>query len=214
MSKPSVAHLVCGGPDLWLPKSSDGLIIGVDRGALQLLQRGIHFDVALGDFDSVTRSELEMIEQNVVKMIKLPEEKDVTDCEAAVEYAVENGCTEIYLYGTTGGRLDHLYATTALMLKYAKKGIEIFVEDRLNKIFVLMPSACTPHQIRMMDKKYISFFALEETVSSLTIDHVKYPLTCYDLQVDDTLCVSNEATCKQVIVNFSKGHLLVIQSSD
>jgi len=212
-----VAHIVCGGPDLWLPDALAGLVIGVDRGALELIQRSITFDVAIGDFDSVTVDEFGMIEKAISHMVKLPEEKDVTDCEAAIQYAVEQGYDVIYLYGVTGGRLDHLYAVSALMLKYAKlavypaRGIQIYVENKKNRMFVLPIGS---HTIKITDKKYISFFALERSVRALTIGGVKYPLDCYDLEVDDALCVSNEATYKQVFVSFSTGYLLVIQSSD
>jgi len=212
-----VAHIVCGGPDLWLPDDLVGLVIGVDRGALELIRRSIEFDIAIGDFDSVTTDEFKMIEEKVTGVVVLKKEKDVTDCEAAIQYALEQGCDVIYLYGVTGGRLDHLYAVSALMLKYTKlavypaRGIQIYVENKKNRMFVLPIGS---HTIKITDKKYISFFALERSVRALTIIGVKYPLDCYDLEVDDALCISNEAISKHVLVSFGIGYLLVIQSSD
>ena len=205
------ASIVCGSPDFWLPEKLDDFVIGVDRGALRLIRNGIYPSVAIGDFDSISADEFELIQTNTKKLIKLDAEKDITDCEAAVEFAVAQGYHEIHLYGVTGGRIDHFYAVTVLILKYIKRGISIIVENEKNKLFVLAPGI---HTIKVKDKKYISFFALERSVRALTITGVKYPLDCYDLEVDDSLCVSNEAIYKRISVSFSAGHLLAVQSSD
>jgi len=206
------AHLVCGSPYLWLPETLEGDVVGVDRGALKLIEKGIEFDTAVGDFDSVSEVERQLIAKHVKVMSELPVNKDVTDCEAAVAHVVEKGYRDIYLYGVTGGRLDHMYAATILMLKYVKQGVSIWVRDEQNKMFVLAPGY--RHTIKVKDKNYLSFFALERSVRALSLEGVKYPLDGYDLDVDDSLCVSNEAIWKRVLVSFGMGYLLVIQSSD
>ena len=207
-----VAHIVCGSPHLWLPTELTGYIIGVDRGALKLIDKHISCHVVIGDFDSISEAERQLIEENVEIVLELPTAKDVTDCEAAVEHAVGEGCHQIYLYGATGARFDHQFATIGLMLKYAKQGIQIYMEDAQNKILILAPWT---HHVEMDDdKKYVSFFALEHTVKNLTLQDVKYPLEGYDLSVDDSLCVSNEALQSHISVNFDSGYLLVVQSSD
>lgn len=206
-----VAHLVCGSPHLWLPPKLTGYIIGVDRGALKLMDKQINYDVAIGDFDSVSEVERHLIEKKVKTVLTLPVAKDVTDCEAAVEHAVSEGYHQIYLYGATGARFDHQFATIGLMLKYAKQNIEIYMVDEKNKISVLVPRL---HHIERAEKKYISFFALENTVKNLTLQGVKYPLEGYDLSVDDSLCVSNEALYSHLTVSFDSGYLLIVQSSD
>jgi len=204
-------HIICGGPDLWLPEKLDGLIVGVDRGALALIQAGISMSVAVGDFDSVSTDEMRQIQENTEKFVQLPPEKDVTDCEAAIELAVAEGHREIFLYGVTGGRIDHFYAVTVLMLKYIKRGISIVVEDEKNRLRVLAPTGGT---IKIKDKRYFSFFALGRSVRALSIGGVKYPLSYYDLEIDDPLCVSNEAIYKRVTISFGIGYLFVIESSD
>ena len=206
------ASIVCGSPDFWLPEKLDDFVIGVDRGALRLIQNGIYPSVAIGDFDSISADEFEQVQAYTKQLIQLPVEKDITDCEAAVEFAITQGYDEINLYGVTGGRIDHFYAVTVLILKYIKRGISITVENEKNKLFVLVPGS--NGGIKVKGRKYISFFALGRSVRSLTITGVKYPLNCYDLEVDDSLCVSNEAIGKRISVNFGTGCLLVIQSSD
>lgn len=208
--------IVCGGPDLWLPESLEGIIIGVDRGALALIQRKIQPHIAIGDFDSVSEDQRQLIKEKATTFIELPAEKDMTDCEAAVEYAVSQGHKEIILYGVTGGRFDHQYAVIALMLKYVKKGIRITAKDAKNEFRILRPGAI---RLKRGSKKYVSFFALEEKVEGLCLINAKYPLKDHVLYPDDTLCVSNEFASLDEIdvsidVSITKGYLLIIQSSD
>ena len=206
------AIIVCGSPQLCLPEDLGGFVVGVDRGAFALIERNIEFAVAVGDFDSVSVSERAQIEEKAGVMLELPAEKDVTDCEAAVQYTVGEGYREIYLYGATGARFDHQFATIGLMLKYAKRDVRIYLEDTQNRIFILRSG--TNNCSMDTTKKYVSFFALEGVARNLTLEGVEYPLNGYDLAIDDSLCVSNKPLGDSVNVSFDSGYLLVVQSSD
>lgn len=212
-----MALVVCGSPpslpDHLQANSYSGCYkIGVDRGALKLIEKGIELDVAIGDFDSVTNKELQTIRDTVKKVVELPTEKDVTDCEAAIEHAVKKGCRVIHLYGVTGARFDHQFATIVLLLKYAKQDVKIIIIDNQNRMEILTAG----EHVFSVDKakRYISFFSFEETVKNLEVDHVKYPLKGYDLSADDSLCVSNEPLKNLINISFDSGYLLVVQSSD
>ena len=206
------AIIVCGSPQLWLPDDLAGYIVGVDRGAIALIERNIAFDVAVGDFDSVSEIELERIRAKAGVVLELPENKDMTDCEAATQHVMEKGYRDIYLYGAMGGRFDHQFAVIGLMLKYAKQDGAICLIDEQNSVFILVAGV---HCIEFdRSKKYISFFALESTVKNLTLGNVEYSLRGYDLTVDDSLCVSNKPLGTSIDVSFDEGYLLVVQSSD
>lgn len=204
-------HIVCGSPNLWLPVQLDGLIVGVDRGALELAQRGVPFAIAVGDFDSISADKLQLIKEVTERLIKLPPEKMITDCEAAIKLVVAEGYRAIYLYGVTGGRIDHQIATTSLMLKYAKQDVLITAVDKKNTFYILKHGK---HFLAPTRERYISFFALGEMVKNLQLEGVKYPLNGYDLAIDDSLCVSNEVIDSEVIVSFDTGYLIVVESSD
>jgi len=204
-----VATIVCGSPFLTLPDKLEGYVVGADKGALRLLEAGFEVDLAIGDFDSVTDAEYGRIKEHARHVVKLPAEKDVTDAEAAVEHVIEQGYTCIRLYGALGGRFDHQFGVVVLMLKYAKQGVQITVVDQKNELLVLSPD-CHQTQVSHM---YFSLFALED-VQNLTVVGAKYPLTCYDLKVDNSMCVSNEAISDIVEIQFDSGYLLVSMSSD
>ena len=57
---PKIALFV-GGELEWFTTDFD-YFVGVDRACLRLLELGLPIDLAVGDFDSVSRSELEMIQ--------------------------------------------------------------------------------------------------------------------------------------------------------
>ena len=205
--------IVSGAPKAWLDlediKSS--FIIGVDRGALVLTEQGICPHLSIGDFDSVTESELEKIKASSLELIQLPSEKDETDTEVALNYLLNKKVSSIKLYGVIGGRIDHTLANIRLLLHFAKKGLALTLVDKDNCLTVLVPGN---HEIQSPRLPYISFFALESTVTNLTLTHLKYPLTNYKLSQDDIRCISNEAITSSFNVSFDTGYLLMIYSQD
>lgn len=207
-----LGHIVCGGPNPWVPEGieEEGYLIGVDAGALFLAQFDIKMDHVVGDFDSVSELDYFYILSNTKTHEKLVAEKDDTDLEAAIKHAIDAGCDEIIVYGATGGRIDHQIAAQALILKFIKQKIWITLMDELNIISILPPDE---YNLTVVNH-YQSFFAVSETVKNLTITGVKYELKDYDLAVDDPLCISNEALSDSFYVKFTTGYLMWIQSND
>jgi len=209
------AAIVSGAPNTVLDRKDflgdDLFIIGADRGALTLLEHGIVPHLAVGDFDSVDPEEFNQIKKSCQNILPLNPEKDETDTEIALNFALERGATEIFLYGGLGGRLDHTVANIRLLLRFAKRGARINLLESGNFLTILSPAryAFSPSKY-----KYLSFFAMEGDVAGLTLKGVKYPLDEAILKPEDTLCISNEGLGGQVSVSFSSGYLLFIQSSD
>lgn len=217
--KLTTVKIVCAGPEERLSwrtlEKRSRLNIGVDRGALTLARAGEEFDVAIGDFDSVTAGELRLIEEKAKKVIKLDQEKDITDTEAAFAYVLKHAGKKdvcIDLITPVGGRFDHKLANISLMLNYLKKGIsEISIEDSSNKIEIYEGETDI---LQRLDHQYVSFFAIDGVVKNLTLTNVKYPIENYDLAPHDTLCISNEASGALIGFKFDSGCLAIIQSND
>lgn len=176
--------------------------IGVDHGVEELLKQNIKPIFTVGDFDSLKdRKSLRNLNLKV-----LPVRKDETDTQEAIEYAIEKGYEDIELYGVTGGRLDHFFAVICLLEKY--KDINIKIIDKQNMICLLKPGQ---HKIYSGDYKFISFFALDESL--MTIKNAKYLLNKYLLKKDDPLCVSNEVDGDYMILE-NTGYIFLIKSKD
>ncbi|MDE5977202.1 MAG: thiamine diphosphokinase [Turicibacter sp.] len=205
--------IISGAPNGWLDihEIKESFIIGVDRGALSLIEHKVFPHLAIGDFDSVAESELQTIKGKSLECIQLPCEKNETDTEVALNLALQKGATEVSVYGSLGGRMDHSLANIRLLLQFVKKGLAVKLVDQTQQITVLAPGH---YDILASHLPYISFFALDSTVMNLTLQRLKYPLINYELTLDDIRCISNEAIESDFSVSFTDGYLLMIFSRD
>ncbi|MBB6282119.1 thiamine diphosphokinase [Geobacillus subterraneus] len=210
-----IIHIVGGGPrellpDLRLYDGGDVCWVGVDRGTAALLEAGFRPVRAFGDFDSLPAGDVAKLQQAFPNLDVWPAEKDKTDMEIALDWAVEQTARCIRLFGATGGRLDHLFGNVELLLKYAGRPIEMV--DRQNVLTVHLPGTYTVvHDVRY---RYVSYIPISETVAELTLIGFKYPLTNCHISRGSTLCISNELIQSSGTFSFSEGILMMIRSSD
>lgn len=83
-------------------------VIASDSGLVAAEQYGAKPDIIIGDFDSIP--DMSLLEKYPKEAIKtLPRDKDMTDTEAALDYARSKSSTDtsIILIGGSGGRVDH-----------------------------------------------------------------------------------------------------------
>jgi thiamine pyrophosphokinase len=212
-------NIMAGGPEALLPNLNEYIgenVIwaGVDRGVYTLLKANIKPDIAFGDFDSVTVEEFTEIETKVDKLKLYKPEKDESDLELALNWAVEQNPETIRIFGATGGRIDHLLANVQLLVNPLLQGksILILLIDRQNIIYI---KGSGSYKIeKMSDKKYISFVPVSFNIKDLTLQGFKYPLNNRHISIGSTLCISNELISDYGTFSFSEGILLVIRSDD
>ena len=115
--------IISGAPQPWLDLEEirSSFLIGVDYGALTAVNQGLHLNLAIGDFDSVTDLEFEVIKQASSEIIKLSPQKNETDTEVALNVALAKQATEVVIYGALGGRIDHSLANIRLLLQFIKR---------------------------------------------------------------------------------------------
>lgn len=177
-------------------------VIGVDEGAYVALKNNVKVDVAIGDFDSIDKEKLAFLEAST-KVIQLPQEKNDTDTMAALRLC-KDATRIIILGGIQGKRIEHFIANLILMENFPK--VEML--DNNSHMYIMDSS----FSIKKNDYKFISFFALRETMISL--EGFRYPLTNYILKNNDPLTISNELTSPLGIVTIKYGRVLVIQSKE
>lgn len=214
-----IIHLLGGGPAELLPdfqsyKEDDVVWAGVDRGVYTLLSQGIQPKMAFGDFDSVSGEEFSYIENKVENLIKFKPEKDETDMEHALNWAITQNPQIIRIFGATGGRIDHMLANLQLLLNPVRNKSHVHIEmvDQKNIVFVKQPGVYSLERIE--SKKYISFIPMMNDVKGVTLKGFKYPLNDYRIKLGSTVCISNELVDDCGTFSFSEGILLIVRSTD
>ena len=208
-------------------------LIAADRGLEFFLDYLILPDVVIGDFDSLSEDgknflemqnedipyggmlewKLQKGEGKVVEVVRLRPEKDDSDTQSAMNYAIQNGAKEIVILGVTGNRVDHLMANFGLLILEQKQDTEVALADRYNYM-KLIPSGTILKKAEQFGK-YMSFFPLGGDVTGLTLEGFKYPLDKYHLTTADSgLTVSNEISEEYAKVTYESGTLLMIMSRD
>lgn len=199
-------------PDLTSFKNKIDVWIGADRGAVSLIKNKIAVDYAIGDFDSTDFNELNAIRTNAKHLEKYPSEKDETDLELALNKAFQYHTDTIYLFGVTGGRLDHTLVNIQSLYQIVLRGIEGILIDHYNQIELLLPGEYTVSH----EKEYpnLSFIPLTPVVKGLTLKGFYYPLTRETIMMGSTLCISNKLLSNKGTFLFDEGILLLVKSCD
>ena len=187
------------------PEEND-LVIAADAGYKNAALMGAHINILIGDFDS-----LGDIPDDVDEVFRLPEEKDVTDTQIAVDMAVERGADEIVIVGSTSGRLDHTLSTLAILEKYWEKHLPIYIVNGQNRVRYIRDSGFI---VVRSQYKYFSVIAADEKVKGVSIEGGKYPLIKKTLLRNHQFAVSNEITKNCALITVKKGGIYIIESKD
>ncbi|MBQ7829912.1 MAG: thiamine diphosphokinase [Clostridia bacterium] len=204
------AYIFTGGEIFhqYIEEKPDGndLVIAADAGYKNAALMGAHINILIGDFDS-----LGDIPDDVDEVFRLPEEKDVTDTQIAVDMAVERGADEIVIVGSTSGRLDHTLSTLAILEKYWEKRLPIYIVNGQNRVRYIRDSGFI---VVRSQYKYFSVIAADEKVKGVSIEGGKYPLIKKTLLRNHQFAVSNEITKNCALITVKKGGIYIIESKD
>ncbi|HUD19217.1 MAG TPA: thiamine diphosphokinase [Patescibacteria group bacterium] len=187
------------------------MVIGVDRAAFWLIQHEVLPDVAIGDFDSVTPEEMKMISKNVEEVKCYKPEKNYTDTELALRFAIRFHPVSIIILGGSGTRLDHTMGTLQLLEASAKCGIPTVFRDETNEVVVVGRGRTI--LIKRGGCRYVSFIPITNTIQ-LTLSGFKYEITKKTIHRGQTIGISNEFTGRQADVTIHRGRAFIIQSRD
>lgn len=185
-------------------------IIAVDGGLIFADKMNIIPDYIIGDFDTVQSSLLDKYNTQS-KIIKYNPIKDNTDSEIAINYACDINSTEIVIIGATGKRMDHTLANIEILVTPLRKGIEAYIIDEYNKIYLI-------DNLKIISKNeqygnYVSLIPLTK-VEGLTLKGFKYPLDNYTYDIGISIGISNELEAENGIIKLIDGILIAIESRD
>ena len=196
-----------------LSSESVEFIIGVDKGLEFLYKHKIRPDYIVGDFDSVDEDVISYYkEEENVPIKEFNPEKDFSDTEIALKFALDLRRMHILILGATGTRLDHVWANVQSLKMAADAGCDVSILDSHNRIRVFNESFTLNKDEAF--GKYFSLFPLGGTVEGLTIKGAKYPLEFHALEPYNSLSVSNEYVEDEVSISFSYGIVILMETRD
>lgn len=185
-----------------LLKNEEYYTICADGGYDHAKVAGIIPDILLGDMDSIKV-------KADIKAIIYPAEKNETDSEIALMYAIENGYKDIILTGVTGTRLDHTLNNIFLLKMANEHDVNAVIIDDCNEVYY------TESQLELYGNEG-EFFSIIPICGDIcvSVENAKYPLSDEVLHFGKSRGISNEFLGKECIITIKKGSAIVIKSRD
>ena len=183
------------------------LIICCDGGIRHLAKLNIKPDVIIGDMDSAAAVSIEGYKTGGVKILKYPPDKDDTDTQLALEYALGLKPEAIEIWGALGGRIDHSLANLFLLGLEEKEEIKIRLIDEYCEAFIAGKAAAFKEAIGQT----VSLIALSPRVTGISLHGFQYPLDNAILEMNKPRGISNVVTAAPATINVGSGNLLVIR---
>lgn len=186
----------------------DDLLIAADGGAHTLLALGKTPHAIIGDLDSLLPREASSLQQAGALILRYPPEKDETDLELALQYALQQGCTTIRVVGGLGGRIDQTLANIFLLASPALSATDIRLDDGREEVFLIRSAAI----LHGSAGDTVSLLPLGSPARGVTTGGLRYPLKDETLWPDRSRGVSNEMTEDEAFVRLSEGILICIHT--
>ena len=181
------------------------LVIAADGGYDHLLEAGLRADIALGDFDSVSSSEI--WEDTICEKMTYPPEKDDTDMMLAIKLGLSKGFEQFAIYGGLGGRLDHSLANIQALAYLAEHRAQGILYHREYELTVIRNGSFT------IPKDFtgcVSVFSLSDMSKNVSIKGLQYETEGTTLTNSFPLGISNIAAGKKGIISVESGTLLIL----
>lgn len=183
-------------------------VVVLDGALHRVLELGIHVDVVIGDFDSITTEDAEKVKQMNFKMHHVYNQ-DKTDLQKGLEFLIEKGHKAVNVIWATGMRADHTFNNICTLAWY-KNEIQANILDDHSRIFVL------PKQFV---KKYIPGETLSllplGTVEGITTKGLLYSLNDETLSTEFRSGSSNEVDGDGLVeITYKTGTLLAMECID
>ena len=186
----------------------DDLLIAADGGARHLLKIGRLPDILIGDLDSLTVEEVQNMEEQGVHIQRYPTDKDWTDLELALRFAVESGSSTIRLVAALGGRLDQTLGNLFLLTQEKYKSLDIALDDGQECVQIIHSELHLSGQ----PGDRVSLIPIDEKVTEVSTQGLRWPLHNETLYRYSTRGISNELLNNQASITIDDGLLFCIHT--
>jgi thiamine pyrophosphokinase len=185
-------------------------VIAADGGVDRALSLGLHVDLAVGDFDSVSPEGLATAEAAGARIERHPTDKDATDLELALDAAIALRPARILVIGSSGGRLDHLLGSMLLLglERYASAEIDAYLgAARIHIVHGSRKLTGTPGEV-------VSLVPLLGAAEGVTTRGLVYPLAGETLAAGSSRGISNLFERDTASVALERGTIAVVRPGE
>jgi thiamine pyrophosphokinase len=184
------------------------LIIAADGGARHVQRLGRIPHEIIGDLDSLSEDEISAFKAAGSRVHRFPPEKDETDLQLALDYAVRHGAQRITCYGLFGGRWDMTFANLLLLADPRYAGVELQIEAGDTCMYILRGG-----ETRLLvgsSGDIVSVIPLDGPALGLTYTGLAWPLKNADLPFGSPRGVSNTIKSDSASVSLRVGVILIV----
>ena len=182
-------------------------VIAADGGVDRALALGLHVDLAIGDFDSVTPAGLAAAKAAGARVERHPASKDATDLELALDAAIALGPARIVVVGSGGGRLDHLLGSVLLLAdkRYAAAEIDTYLGDA--QAHLIRDS----RTLTGAPGDLLSLLPVHGAAEGVTTEGLEYPLRGETLPPGTSRGISNVFSASEARITVQRGCLFAVR---
>jgi thiamine pyrophosphokinase len=184
------------------------LLIAADGGAKVAGKLGFKPQVLIGDLDSLPQREVKRLEAAGTRVIRYPVEKDETDLELALDFALGEGAGEILILAPFGGRLDQTLGNMSLLNRDDLRGIHVRMDDGKDELVLIHSKA----SIKGAAGDIVSLIPFGGQAGGVTTHGLEYPLKLETLYPHKTRGISNRMIGESAGVSLETGALICIHT--
>ncbi len=206
--------IICSGSICDYPTAMNivieaGYVICADGGTRHAYHMGVVPDLIIGDMDSSASEYIDYYMEKGVKLNTYPSNKDKTDAQLCLEYALTLS-GDIVMLGATGSRFDHSLANASLLRLGVDCGANVRIVDSNNEIYM------TKDRLSLTGKKgdYVSLIPMSGRAEGICITGVRYPLEDAVMELGQSYGISNCFEAEEIEIRVGRGYLLVIKAKD
>ena len=183
-------------------------VIAADGGSRHLWRLNYLPQVVIGDLDSLPNQVKEWLLKAGIPFITHPEEKDETDLELALLYALNTSDHDILIFAAFGGRFDQTLANILLLAHPSLAGRRIELVTRYERAWLISSRT----EIRGAEGDIVSLVPLGGPVHVQRTEGLKWALQDEILVFGPARGISNIMTAKVATIKIHSGILLCIHT--
>jgi thiamine pyrophosphokinase len=185
------------------------VVIAADGGSLHAETLGLKIHAVIGDLDSMSDERLETLTAQDILIQRSPSEKDETDLELALLYALQQGVEKIVVLGALGGRVDMSIANLLLLTHPRLALIHIEIWNGNQTAWIIRPPG---DEIQGQVGDTLSLIPLNGPARGVTTQNLAFPLCDEMLPAGPSRGLSNVLSGAKASIELKEGILLAVHS--